>query len=86
MEMLDLIQVYRNKLQTNPHDTSCLLFALQIPSVCSRIDFPQTPENTGECKDGKFYRANGKIWDANMYKAWLRKHYSHFVNISISPG
>lgn len=81
MEMLDLVQEYCNKLQTNPHDISCLLFALQIPSVCSRIDFPQTPENTGKCEDGKFYRPNGKTWDANMYKAWLRKHHSHFVDI-----
>lgn len=81
MKMLDLVQEYRNKLQANPHDVSCLLFALQIPSVCSRIDFPQTPENTGKCEDGKLYRPNGKTWDANMYKAWLKKHHSHFVDI-----
>ena len=81
MEMIDLVQEYRNKLEQNPHDISCLLFALQIPSVCSRIDFPQTPENTGRCEDGKLYRPNGNPWDANMYKAWLRRHHSHFENI-----
>lgn len=81
MEMLDLIQKYRYKLKINPHDVSCLLFALQIPSICSRIDFPKTDENTGKCEYGKFYRKNGKVWDANIYKAWLRKHSSHFVDI-----
>lgn len=80
MEMLDLVQEYRNKLQSNPHDVSCLLFALQIPSICSRIEFPQTPENTGNEYD-KLYLPNGKVRDANMYKKWLKEHQSYFVDI-----
>lgn len=79
--MLDLAQGYLDKLKIDQNDVSCLLFALQIPSICSRIEFPQTSENTGKCEDGKFYRSNGKTWDANMYKAWLEKHHSYFEDI-----
>lgn len=78
MELIRLVQEYRNKLKSNPDDSSILLFALQIPSILSRMEFPKTPENTGDCREGKLYRSSGKTWDANMYKAWLRKHYDAF--------
>lgn len=81
MDMIELVQEYINKLENNPNDISCLLFALQIPSICSRIEFPKTDENTGRAEEGKLYRSNGKTWDANLYKAWLRKHYDAFVDI-----
>lgn len=81
MEMLDLIEQYKKRLEDNPNDYACLLFALQIPSICSRIEFPQTPENTGRCEDGKLYKPNGNPWDANMYKTWLMIHNDSFVDI-----
>ena len=84
MKMIDLIEQYKKRLENNPNDYTYLLFALQIPSICSRIEFPQTPENTGRCEDGKLYKVNGNPWDANMYKAWLMKHSNSFVDIYYS--
>lgn len=81
MDMIKLVQEYSGKLKNNSDDFSYLLFALQIPSICSRIEFPKTDENTGEAKDGKLYRSDGKPYDANMYKAWLQKHCCCFVDI-----
>lgn len=78
MKLSDLIKEYREKLETNPNDISCLLFALQIPSICSRIEFPLTTENIGT-----LYRANKNHSpiDNNLYKRWLEKHYMSFVDI-----
>lgn len=84
MKMIDLIEQYKKRLENNPNDYTYLLFALQIPSICSRIEFPQTPKNTGRCEDGKLYKVNGNPWDANMYKAWLMKHSNSFVDIYYS--
>lgn len=84
MEILDLIEQYKKRLENNQNDYTCLLFALQIPSICSRIEFPQTPENTGRCEDGKLYKSNGNPWDANMYKTWLIEHNVSFVDIYTS--
>lgn len=81
MEMLDLIKKYKKQIENNPNDFDCLLFALQIPSILSRIEFLQTSENTGRCEDGKLYKSNGNPWDANMYKTWLMKHNDSFVDI-----
>ena len=84
MYLKDLIESYRKKLNDNSNDYSCILFALQIPSICSRIEFPKTDENKGGLKEGKFYGSKGRVWDGNMYKAWLKKHSNSFVNISVS--
>lgn len=81
MEMLNLIEQYKKRLEINSSDHTCLLFALQIPSICSRIEFLQTPENTGKNEDGKLYKSNGNPWDANMYKEWLVKHSDSFADI-----
>lgn len=81
MKMFDLIERYKKQLKNNSNDFDCLFFALQIPSICSRIEFIKTPENTGKCEDGKLYKSNGNPWDANMYKTWLIKHSNSFVNI-----
>lgn len=60
---------------------AALLFALQIPSICSRIELPKTTDNTGEnSKDHKIlYRENGKPWDKNLYRAWLWLHKTIFM-------
>ena len=78
MKLSDLIKDYREKLKHNPNDMSCLLFVLQIPSICSRIEFPPTAENIGT-----LYRANNNHSpiDSNLYKRWLEKHYMSFVDI-----
>lgn len=81
MDMMKLVQEYSDKLKNNPNDISCLLFALQIPSICSRIEFPKTDENTGKADEGKLYRSNGRPYDANMYKVWLCKYDSYFADI-----
>lgn len=78
MELIDLIKKYREQLETIPNDYNCLLFALQIPSICSRIEFPQTPENTG---NGKLYREKGNPCDKKMYTGWLVKHCASFADI-----
>lgn len=81
MKMIDLIEGHKRRLLTNHNDYTCLLFALQLPSICSRIEFPQTSENTGKFGEGKFYRKNGSPWDKNMYKGWLAKHSDSFADI-----
>ena len=81
MDIIKLVQEYNDKLKNNPNDISCLLFALQVPSICSRIEFSKTDENTGRAEEGKLYRSDGRPYDANMYKAWLRKHYDAFEDI-----
>lgn len=84
MLLMELIKEYREKLDQNPNDFSCLLFALQIPSICSRIEVPKMAENTSltnNRSDGKYYKPNGKVWDANIYKAWIRKHNKDFVDV-----
>ena len=81
MEMFDLIEQYKKRLENNPNNFDCLLFALQIPSICSRIEFPQTSENTGRYEDGKLYKSNGNPLDVNMYKTWLMKHDNSFCDI-----
>lgn len=58
MLLIELIKEYRKKLNQNPNDFSCLLFALQIPSICSRIEIPKTVENTSPTNsrsDEKYY-------------------------------
>lgn len=80
MDMLDLIKQYKKRLESNPNDFDCLFFALQIPSICSRIEFPKTPENTGKGV-GKLYRQDGSPYDKNMYKKWLKKHDTSFFDI-----
>ena len=37
MYLMDLIKSYREKLIDNPNDYSCLLFALQIPSIVAQL-------------------------------------------------
>lgn len=81
MNLLDLIRNYQEKLKGNPNDYSCLLFALQIPSICSRIEISRTPENTGREQESKLFRPNGNVWDANIYKHWLKMHKNSFIDL-----
>lgn len=81
MKILDLIERYEKQLENNPNDFNCLLFALQIPSICSRIEFPKTLENTEKCEDEKLYNSNGKPCDANLYKKWIKEHRIYFSDI-----
>lgn len=86
MTLQELIESHKGKLEScdNNGFHSVLLFSLQLPSICSRIEFPKTDENTGKSEDGKFYRKNGKVWDANIYKTWLREHINCFRNIFLT--
>lgn len=81
MKILDLIEQYEKQLENNPNDFNCLLFALQIPSICSRIELPKTLENTEKCEDEKLYNSNGKPCDANLYKKWIKEHKIYFSDI-----
>lgn len=83
MTLQTLIESNKEKLKSCDNNSlhSILLFSLQLPSICSRIEFPKTDDNTGKLEDGKFYRKNCKVWDANIYKAWLREHIDCFRNI-----
>ena len=47
MDMIKLIDEYRGKLNKDPY--SCLLFALQLPSICSRIEYPPESLSENEC-------------------------------------
>lgn len=53
-----------------------LMFALQIPSICGRLDIPKSDENTGNDNVGRqcLYQKNGRPHDKNLYLAWLRQH------------
>lgn len=78
MKLISLIEEYEKKLEQPSNHYSCLLFALQLPSICSRIEFPQTNENTGA---GKLYKNGGTPYDSNMYKEWIIKHSNSFIEL-----
>lgn len=71
----ELIDKYRDKLSssdcTDDDKHSALLFALQIPSVCSRIEYPAD-------KYTDFYKADGRPIDNKLYKYWIRNHKGKF--------
>ena len=78
-----LIVDMREKAKSkNEYDQfSALLFALQIPSICSRIEIPRTIENSGKPNEARdnpskilYNVKNGEPFDKNLYFAWLQKH------------
>lgn len=83
MTLQELIISHKEKLESCDNNSlhSILLFSLQLPSICSRIEFPKTDDNTGKAEDGKLYKNNGNPYDANLYKTWLRKHIKCFKDI-----
>lgn len=88
MKYVDLLELFREKLKSKCADDhyAALLFALQLPSICGRMEFPKTEKNTGN--NGKnsdiLYRKNGNPWDKNLYFAWLKNHKNWFIPWSYS--
>lgn len=45
--LIEIIRSYQNRLSEaveagdNDEQFSCLMFALQLPSICARLDFPR---------------------------------------------
>ena len=74
----ELIDKYRDKLSspdcTDDDKHSALLFALQIPSICSRIEYPAD-------KYTEFYQENGRPIDNKLYKYWIRNHKGKFETL-----
>jgi hypothetical protein len=90
MDLIKLIDEYRGKLNKDPY--SCLLFALQLPSICSRIEYPleslsenersvyyYCPKNKRK-EDGLCISYNPR--DGALYKKWIMDHYNYFDSIT----
>ena len=80
-----LIMDMREKANSqNPENQfAALLFALQIPSICSRIEIPKTDKNTGTNQNDPqvlYKEKTGRPFDKNLYHEWLRLHHSSFVD------
>lgn len=90
MDLIKLIDEYRGKLNEDPY--SCLLFALQLPSICSRIEYPL--ESLSENERNLYYycpknkrKEDGscisyKPRDGALYKKWIMDHYDYFDSIT----
>lgn len=83
-----LIADMREKVKSqNEYDKfAALLFALQIPSICSRIEIPRTEENSGKPNEAKtnpgkvlYNEKTGAPFDKNLYFAWLKRHQRAFI-------
>lgn len=81
--MMDFLKNMRDKVYSDDlaDQYSALLFVLQLPSICSRIEIPQSKNNTGKDPNdlNVLYKKNGKPFDKNMYFAWLKKHKNAFT-------
>lgn len=73
----DIIERYQKRLtkavedDNNDEQFSCLMFALQLPSICARLDFPRD-------KYEQFY-SGGKPHDRELYIKWLEKNHALLV-------
>lgn len=78
MKLQELIQTYKDKSKSEDINDqySSLLFALQLPSICSRLEFPKTEENTK-----KLYKNNGTPLDGKLYRYWIESHAVSFEDI-----
>ena len=71
--LIDIIMSYKERLSeavetgNNDEQFSCLLFALQLPSICARLDFPRE-------EYAEFY-SDGNPRDKKLYIAWLKKNH-----------
>lgn len=74
VNLIELIDMYRNKLDKDRY--SCLLFALQLPSICSRIEYPDRGKYTA------YYNDDGRPKDGKLYRKWIKDHYSYFNKIT----
>ena len=77
VNLIDSIDKYRCDLEENPY--SCLFFALQLPNICSRIEYSPDSFSDDECKE---YYNNGRPLDGKLYKKWIKDHYSYFDEIT----
>lgn len=69
MDMIDLIDMYRDKLDSDLY--SCLLFALQLPSICSRVECKEHSDVYDDCWRNK---KKHEVLDKASYKKWLTRH------------
>ena len=69
MDMVELIDMYRDKLDSDPY--SCLLFALQLPSICSRVECERHPDLYDDCWSNNKPR---RLIDGAAYQRWLVRH------------
>lgn len=80
MTLRDLIYEQEDKLKNRTRETDLyeiLLFVLQLPSICSRIEFPQSRANTeGTTAPNAvpLYDKNKKPKDKALYFKWLDNH------------
>lgn len=80
MWLKDIILAHQMKLSDgvergdNDAQFSCLMFALQLPSICSRLDFPRD-------KYEQFY-SGGTPRDRELYIKWLEKNHALLVDVS----
>lgn len=72
-----LLQKMRALANSSEHmlQFSALLFALQIPSICSRREFPCNDENIAL----GLYKKNGTPQDKELYFCWIHKHKDKFL-------
>lgn len=79
MNLIESIDKYRCDLEKNPY--SCLFFALQLPNICSRIEYPKDSFFLDEVNT--YYNKNtGWPIDGALYKKWIKDHYSYFDEIT----
>lgn len=77
----EIIERYQKRLTkavedgNNDEQFSCLLFALQLPSICARLDFPRD-----KYKD--FYSGTNPH-DRQLYIKWLKKNHKELVLLSL---
>ena len=77
MNLIESINKYRCDLEKNPY--SCLFFALQLPNICSRIEYSSDSFSDDERKE---YYNNGRPLDGKLYKKWIDDHYQYFNEIT----
>lgn len=82
MWLRDIILAHQMKLSDavergdNDAQFSCLMFALQLPSICARLEFPRD-------KYEQFY-SGGTPRDRELYIKWLEKN--HALLVAVSSG
>lgn len=67
---------------TDPYEQYlALLFVLQLPSICARIEFPRDSSNTGNSNQDPniLYPEKGRPYDRKLYFAWLNNHRGNFL-------
>lgn len=79
MNLIDSIDKYRCDLEENPY--SCLFFALQLPNICSRIEYSSDSFSDDE-REEYTNKKTGLPLDGKLYKKWIKDHYSYFDKIT----